>query len=196
MPANYVFTYLHCLGSGCVGVIPAECDLAKSQDVACVCMCRRCKTVARAQETEFSEMARGQIPGGEDCFFSFSELSQFMISSPLNSIESDGRGRCLTRMDLMKRSMESRVLELLGKMKIGPFAFGLWCGRCLAVSQQRSDLLLIAKNDPSVQQHVCSISVLVSMLFVCIELPFKCAKEMQRIWYDKWDESLKDLIYN
>ena len=58
-------------------------------------------------------------------FFSFSELSQFMISSPLNSIESDGRGRCLTRMDLMKRSMESRVLELLGKMKIGPFAFGL-----------------------------------------------------------------------
>ena len=46
----------------------------------------------------------------------FSELSQFMISSSLNSIESDGRGRCLTRMDLMKRSMEPRVPGLLGKM--------------------------------------------------------------------------------
>ena len=39
-----------------------------------------------------------------------------MISSSLNSIESDGRGRCLTRMDLMKRSMEPRVPGLLGKM--------------------------------------------------------------------------------
>ena len=36
MPANYVFTYLHCLGSDCVGVMPAECDVAKRQDVACV----------------------------------------------------------------------------------------------------------------------------------------------------------------
>ena len=36
MPANYVFTYLHCLGSDCVGVMPEECDVAKRQDVACV----------------------------------------------------------------------------------------------------------------------------------------------------------------
>ena len=83
-------------------------------------MCRRCKTVARAQETESSDEP---FRGGEDCVFSFSELSQFMISSPLNSIESDRRGKCLTRMDLIKRSMESGVLELLGKMEIGPFAF-------------------------------------------------------------------------
>ena len=53
----------------------------------------------------------------------FSELSQIMISSPLNSIESDRRGRCLTRTDLIKRYMESRVLELLGKMEIGFFPF-------------------------------------------------------------------------
>ena len=43
----------------------------------------------------------------------------------LNSIEPDIRGRCLTRTDLIKRYMESRVLELLGKMDIGPFAFRL-----------------------------------------------------------------------
>ena len=53
----------------------------------------RCKTVARAQETESSEMQ--PVNHGEDCIF-FSELSQFMISSPLNSSESDRRGRCLT----------------------------------------------------------------------------------------------------
>ena len=96
-------------------MMPAECDVAKSQDVACVCMCRRCKAFARAQETESSDMDSAPSQGGEDCFF-FSELSQFMISSSLNSIESDGRGRCLTRMDLMKRSMEPRVPGLLGKM--------------------------------------------------------------------------------
>ena len=164
MPANYVFTYLHCLGSGCVGVIPAECDLAKSQDVACVCMCRRCKTVARAQETEFSEMARGQIPGGEDCFFFF-----FWALSihDLKSFEFNWIWR--------KRKMfdTNGSHEELGKMKIGPFAFGLWYGRCLAVSQQRSDLLLIAKNDPSILQHFCSISVFVSMLFVCYWTSFQ-----------------------
>ena len=49
-------------------------------------MCRRCKTVARAQETESSDEL---FRGGEDCVFSFSELSQFMISSPLNSIEEE-----------------------------------------------------------------------------------------------------------
>ena len=47
-----------------------------------------------------------------------------MISSPLNSIESDRRGRCLIRMDLIKRSRASSVLELLGEMQIGPFALG------------------------------------------------------------------------
>ena len=53
----------------------------------------RCKTVGRAQETESSEMQ--PVKDGEDCIF-FPELSQFMISSPLNSSESDRRGRCLT----------------------------------------------------------------------------------------------------
>ena len=35
------------------------------------------------------------------CLKPFCELFQFMISSPLNSIESDRRGRCLTRTDLI-----------------------------------------------------------------------------------------------
>ena len=54
-------------------------------------MCSRCKTVGRAQETESSEMQ--PVNHGEDSFFFFfSELSQFMISSLLNLIESDRRG--------------------------------------------------------------------------------------------------------
>ena len=48
-------------------------------------MCRRSKTGARTQETETHSVPLEQV--GEDCFFSFSELSQFLISSPLNSIE-------------------------------------------------------------------------------------------------------------
>ena len=58
-------------------------------------MCSRCKTVGRAQETESSEMQ--PVNHGEDSFSCFfSELSQIMISSPVNSSESDRRGRCLT----------------------------------------------------------------------------------------------------
>ena len=51
--------------------MPAECDIAKSQDVACVCMCRRCKAFARAQETESSDMDSAPSQGGEDCFYLF-----------------------------------------------------------------------------------------------------------------------------
>ena len=49
-------------------------------------------------------------------------------------------------------------------------------------------------------QVSCNIFAQYQFLCLCflyvIELPFKRAKEMQRISYDKWDESLKDLIYN
>ena len=75
MPANYVFTYLHCLGSGCVGVMPADwkswnplCDVAKSQDVACVA---DAKPLPDHQEMESSEMPSEPFQGGEDCFFLF-----------------------------------------------------------------------------------------------------------------------------
>ena len=55
------------------------CDVQKSQDVACVY--RRSETGARTQETEMHNVPLEQV--GEDCFFfPFSELSQFLISSP------------------------------------------------------------------------------------------------------------------
>ena len=123
MPASYVFPYLHCLGSGCVGVMPVDwrscnplCDVTKSQDVACVA------DVKPLAEHRKRSPVRCNLSRVVRTVF-FSELSQIMISSHLNSIESDRRGRCLTRTDLIKRYMESRVLELLGKMEIGPFAF-------------------------------------------------------------------------
>ena len=64
-------------------------------------------------------------------------------------------------MGLIKRYMESRVLELLGKMEIGPFAFGLRYGSCLAVSEQRSSLFLTAER---IAIFLVDISF-VSMLF-------------------------------
>ena len=59
------------MGSGCVGVMPADwtswnplCDVAKSQDVACV---EDAKPLPDHQEMESSEAKPFQ--SGEDCFF-------------------------------------------------------------------------------------------------------------------------------
>ena len=78
------------------------------------------------------------------------------------------------------------MLEVLGKMEIGPFAFGLRYGPCLAASEQRSSVFLTAERIA----YFWLILVLVSMsfflmLFVCnTELPSEYAKELQMICYD------------
>ena len=127
----------------------------------------------------------------------FPELSQFMISSPLNSSESDRRGRCLTWMGLIKRSMESRVLELLGKMEIWPFPFWTLIWTVLGGIRAEIISLLDGRKNGNIfgwYQFLCPCFL---MLFVCnTELPCEYAKELLRICYDNWDESWKDLIYN
>ena len=153
------------------------CDVTKSQDVACVA------DVKPLPEHRKRSPVRCNLSRMVRTVF-FSELSQFMISSPLNSSESDRRGRCLTWMGLIKRSMESRVLELLGKMEIGSFPF--WTLIWTVLGGIRAEIISLLDSKSIIQVSVSCATFLLNTSFSVYafwstERPFKYATEMQRI---------------